>query len=158
MGGEPCTPKSAFHPCFNLASGECLLDFKRQENRAIFIALYRHLQLRRVPSLLQNCSGDLQSSAENLTPVWTQAMVLTLDFALRASVTSGWWTFNTANPTRNLDQLPNMAYFVALATTCSWRQEAARRRRISWPGVTPCRGRSSLLPLSAPESPGPVQH
>lgn len=33
--------ESNFHPCFNLASGECHLDFKRQENRAIFIALFR---------------------------------------------------------------------------------------------------------------------
>ena len=37
--------ESAFHPCFNLASGECHLDYKRQENRAIFIALYRCLSL-----------------------------------------------------------------------------------------------------------------
>ena len=67
--------ESAFHPCFNLASGECHLDFKRQENRAIFIALYRSVPLInitssetsllqaftlcRIPSLLQNCSGDL---------------------------------------------------------------------------------------------------
>ena len=33
--------ESAFHPCFNLASGECHLDYRRQENRAIFIALFR---------------------------------------------------------------------------------------------------------------------
>ena len=45
-------------------------------------------------------------------------MVLTLDFfALRARCNQ-WLVdfFNTANPTRNLDQLPNMAYSVALAT------------------------------------------
>ena len=45
-------------------------------------------------------------------------MVLTLDFfALRARCNQ-WLVdfFNTSNPTRNLDQLPNMAYSVALAT------------------------------------------
>ena len=45
-------------------------------------------------------------------------MVLTIDFfALRARCNQ-WLVdfFNTANPTRNLDQLPNMAYSVALAT------------------------------------------
>ena len=46
------------------------------------------------------------------------AIVLTIDFfALRARCNQ--WLgdfFNTANPTRNLDQLPNMAYSVALAT------------------------------------------
>ena len=34
--------ESGFHPCFNLASGECHLDYKRQENRALFIALFRY--------------------------------------------------------------------------------------------------------------------
>ena len=73
--------ESAFHPCFNLASGECHLDFKRQENRAIFIALYRSVYLinfvsnqisllqaftlRRIPSLLQDSAGDLQSSPKS---------------------------------------------------------------------------------------------
>ena len=33
--------ESSFHPLFNLASGTCHLDYKRQENRAIFIALFR---------------------------------------------------------------------------------------------------------------------
>ena len=33
--------ESAFHPCFSLASGNRHLDYKRQENRALFIALFR---------------------------------------------------------------------------------------------------------------------
>ena len=33
--------ESAFHPCFSLASGNCHLDYRRQENRALFIALFR---------------------------------------------------------------------------------------------------------------------
>lgn len=35
--------EAAFHPCFSFASGSCHLDYRRQENRALFIALYRHL-------------------------------------------------------------------------------------------------------------------
>lgn len=34
----------AFHPLFNLAQGTCRLDYKRQENRALFIALFKHAQ------------------------------------------------------------------------------------------------------------------
>ena len=33
--------ESAFHPCFSLASGTSHMDYKRQENRALFIALFR---------------------------------------------------------------------------------------------------------------------
>jgi hypothetical protein len=34
----------AFHPNFNLVSGNCRLDYNRLENRSFFLALYRHLQ------------------------------------------------------------------------------------------------------------------
>lgn len=33
--------ESSFHPCFSLANGNSHLDYKRQENRALFIALFR---------------------------------------------------------------------------------------------------------------------
>lgn len=36
----------AWHPAFNVASGNCRLDYEVEENRAMFIALFRHLQAR----------------------------------------------------------------------------------------------------------------
>ncbi len=35
--------ESAFHPLFNLAVGTSRLDYRRQENRAFFIAIFKHL-------------------------------------------------------------------------------------------------------------------
>ena len=33
--------KSTFHPCFSLVSGTSHMDYNRQENRALFMALFR---------------------------------------------------------------------------------------------------------------------
>ncbi|KAF5395403.1 Transcription factor 25 [Paragonimus heterotremus] len=37
--------QSAFHPCFNPALGTCRLDYRRQENRGLFVALFRYAVL-----------------------------------------------------------------------------------------------------------------
>jgi hypothetical protein len=70
--------ESAFHPCFSLASGTSHMDYKRQENRALFIALFRwmfgftmwslfiYIQTFAFcwsPCLLPDSSGDLQGAA-----------------------------------------------------------------------------------------------
>jgi len=35
--------ESAFHPHFNLTTAQCRLDYRRQQNRAFFITLFKHL-------------------------------------------------------------------------------------------------------------------
>lgn len=45
-----CPPERAlyciehiFHPLFNVTQANCRLDYRRQENRAFYIALFKHL-------------------------------------------------------------------------------------------------------------------
>lgn len=33
----------AFHPLFNLTTATCRLDYKKQQNRALFITMFKHL-------------------------------------------------------------------------------------------------------------------
>lgn len=33
----------AFHPSFNITTGQCRLDYRKQQNRALFITLFKHL-------------------------------------------------------------------------------------------------------------------
>lgn len=35
----------AFHPLFNMTTATCRFDYKKQQNRALFIALFKHLVL-----------------------------------------------------------------------------------------------------------------
>jgi hypothetical protein len=35
--------ESVFHPSFNVAQGNCRLDYRRPENRSFYIALFKHL-------------------------------------------------------------------------------------------------------------------
>jgi len=109
--------EAAFHPCFSFASGSCHLDYRRQENRALFIALYRHLHFvgsrACYRTALEICKVLL-----NLDPAEDPlAIVLLVDFyALRARQFQWLVDLNTAwDPIRNLSQLPNFAYSVALA-------------------------------------------
>jgi len=110
--------ESSFHPCFNLASGTCHLDYKRQENRAIFIALFRHLHnvgsRACYRTALEICKVlmNLDPSSDPL------AMILLVDFYALRSRSFQWLVdfYNIANPSRNLSQMPNFSYSVALAT------------------------------------------
>ena len=36
--------ESSLHPSFSLTNGNCRLDYKRQENRAMFVVLFKHAQ------------------------------------------------------------------------------------------------------------------
>jgi len=110
--------ESAFHPCFSLASGTSHLDYRRQENRAFFIALYRHLHFVGSRACYRTAL-ELCKVLLVLDPmVDPLAIVLLVDFyALRARQNQ-WLVdlFTAWNPTRNLSQLPNFSYSTALAT------------------------------------------
>ena len=119
--------ESGFHPCFNLAAGNCHLDYKRQENRAIFIALFRHLHYvgsrACYRTALEICKVLL-----NLDPsVDPLAIVLLVDFYAIRSRSYQWLIdfFRASNPTRNLSQLPNFAFSVALATFHRYQETKA---------------------------------
>ena len=119
--------ESGFHPCFNLAAGNCHLDYKRQENRAIYIALFRHLHYvgsrACYRTALEICKVLL-----NLDPsVDPLAIVLLVDFYAIRSRSYQWLIdfYYASNPTRNLSQLPNFAFSVALATFHKYQESKA---------------------------------
>lgn len=107
----------AFHPLFNLAQGNCRLDYRKQENRAFFITLFKHLIFvggrACYRTALEFCKVLLSLDPEG-DPL---AVVLALDFyALRSKEYE--WLVNFAEewePKRNLSQLPNFAYSLAIA-------------------------------------------
>ncbi|NXH57624.1 TCF25 factor, partial [Rhabdornis inornatus] len=107
----------AFHPVFSLTSGTCRLDYRRPENRAFFLALFKHLMFlekRGCPrTALEFCKLILSLDPEN-DPL---CVLLLIDFlSLRARE----YTFLTRlfqewESHRNLSQLPNFAFSVPLA-------------------------------------------
>ncbi|NXD97642.1 TCF25 factor, partial [Chaetorhynchus papuensis] len=107
----------AFHPVFSLTSGACRLDYRRPENRAFFLALFKHLMFlekRGCPrTALEFCKLILSLDPEN-DPL---CVLLLIDFlSLRARE----YTFLTRlfqewESHRNLSQLPNFAFSVPLA-------------------------------------------
>ncbi|KAJ3593664.1 hypothetical protein NHX12_005998 [Muraenolepis orangiensis] len=106
----------SFHPLFSLTSGTCRLDFLRPENRAFYLALYKHmmfLENRGCPrTALEYCKLILSLDPES-DPF---CMLLLIDFlALRSReyhfilrLYLEW------EEHRNLSQLPNFAFSVAL--------------------------------------------
>ncbi|NWI94288.1 TCF25 factor, partial [Pitta sordida] len=115
----------AFHPVFSLTSGTCRLDYRRPENRAFFLALFKHLMFlekRGCPrTALEFCKLILSLDPEN-DPL---CVLLLIDFlALRARE----YTFLTRlfqewESHRNLSQLPNFAFSVPLAYFSLSQQE-----------------------------------
>nr|XP_033797136.1 transcription factor 25 [Geotrypetes seraphini] len=107
----------AFHPVFSLTSGSCRLDYRRPENRAFFLALFKHmifLEKRGCSrTALEFCKLILSLDPED-DPL---CLLLIIDFlSLRAReylfltrVFQEWETH------RNLSQLPNFAFSVPLA-------------------------------------------
>ena len=109
--------ESAFHPLFNLAVGTSRLDYKRQENRAFYLALFRHLNYvgsracYRTALELCKLMLSLDPSGDPL------GVTLMIDFyALRANQHAWLLRFYTEWEAagRNLSQLPNFAYAVAV--------------------------------------------
>nr|CAG4641952.1 EOG090X0BCY [Eurycercus lamellatus] len=109
--------ESAFHPSFNLASGNCRLEYKQQENRALFLAIFKHL-------VYIGLKGCYRTALEFCKLLYTLdldtdplAVILMMDFyAIKANEFS-WFIefFDAFEPKKNLSQLPNMAFAIALA-------------------------------------------
>ncbi|XP_076272258.1 nuclear localized protein 1 [Rhynchophorus ferrugineus] len=107
----------AFHPLFNVAQGNCRLDFRRQENRALYITIFKHLMFLggRACSRtsLEFCKLLLTLDPET-DPV---AIKLAIDFyALRAKEYQWLIDFvSELDSTYNLLQLPNIAFSLPVA-------------------------------------------
>jgi len=131
----------AFHPTFNLASGNCRLDYRKQENRALFVALFKHMCFVGARACyrtaLEFCKLILSLDPEG-DPL---AVVLALDFyALRSQEYE--WLVRISEEwenSRHLLQLPNFAYSVAVALFQMGNVEAAHQQLqsalIMFPGV-----------------------
>lgn len=109
--------ESAFHTLFSLSTGNCRLDYRRQENRALFIVLFKHAQYlegRACSRTALEVAKLIMSFDPDTDPL---AMILTVDYyALRAKQYE-WLVqlYTEWESTNNLSQLPNMAYSFALA-------------------------------------------
>ncbi|KAJ7986192.1 hypothetical protein DPEC_G00348230 [Dallia pectoralis] len=106
----------AFHPVFSLASGTSRLDYRRPENRAFFLALYKHmmfLERRGCPrTALEYCRLILSLDPDR-DPL---CMLLLIDFlSLRSrEYNSLLRLYHDWEVHRNLSQLPNFSFSVAL--------------------------------------------
>ncbi|KMQ98420.1 transcription factor 25 [Lasius niger] len=107
----------AFHPSFNVTTAQCRLDYRKQQNRALFITLFKHLGFvggrACYRTSLEFCKLLLSLDPEG-DPL---AVVLSIDFyALRAKEFEWFVEFcDLWESSRNLTQLPNIAYSLALA-------------------------------------------
>jgi len=110
--------EAAFHPLFNLAVGTSRLDYKRQENRAFFVAIFRHISNVGARAChrtaLEFCKLALSLDPDN-DPL---GILLMLDFYAIRAQQHAWFVEFVKNwdPKKNLPQLPNIAYSLALAT------------------------------------------
>ncbi|PBC26233.1 ribosome quality control complex subunit TCF25 [Apis cerana] len=131
----------AFHPLFNFTTALCRLDYKKQQNRALFITLFKHLNFvggrACYRTSLEFCKLLLSLDPEG-DPL---AVILFLDFyALRAKEYEWFIEFcNLWDNTRNLTQLPNIAFNLALAHfhlgNTSSANEFLQNALIMFPGV-----------------------
>lgn len=107
----------SLHPLFNIAQGNCRLDYRRVENRSFFITLFKHLtyvgQRGCYRTSLEFCKFLLSLDPE-ADPM---GVLLVIDYyALRSNQYEYLIKFyNEWNPARNLYQLPNFAFSVPLA-------------------------------------------
>lgn len=130
-----------FHPLFNLTTGTCRLDYRKQQNRALFITLFKHLNFvggrACYRTSLEFCKLLLSLDPDG-DPL---AVILSLDFyALRAKKYEWFIQFcNFWDNARNLTQLPNIAYSLALAHFYLGNQTVAnellQNALIMFPGV-----------------------
>lgn len=131
----------AFHPLFNVETARCRLDYRKQINRALFITIFKHL-------IFVGGRACYRTSLEfcklllSLDPLQDPlAVVLFIDFyALRAREYKWFVDFcNLWDSTRNLTQLPNIAYSLALSHFCLGNHETAnellQNALIMFPGV-----------------------
>lgn len=106
----------AFHPLFSLTSGTSRLDYLRPENRAFYLALYKHmmfLEKRGCPrTALEYCKLILSLDPDS-DPL---CMLLLVDFLMLRSreYQSLIQLYQDWEEHRNLSQLPNFAFSIAL--------------------------------------------
>ena len=109
--------ESAFHSSFSLTTGNSRLDYRRQENRALFIVLFKHAQYLEGRACARTAL-EVAKLILSFDPVTDPlAMILVIDYyALRAKQYDWLMTlYDEWESTNNLSQLPNMAYSYALA-------------------------------------------
>uniref|UniRef100_H3CV71 Transcription factor 25 (basic helix-loop-helix) n=1 Tax=Tetraodon nigroviridis TaxID=99883 RepID=H3CV71_TETNG len=117
--------ESAFHPLFSLTSGTCRLDYRRPENRAFYLALYKHmlfLEKRGCPrTALEYCKLILSLDPDS-DPL---CMLLLIDFLMLRSreYQSLLQLYQDWEDYRNLSQLPNFSFSAALCHFCLSQQE-----------------------------------
>ncbi|XP_046898197.1 transcription factor 25 [Hypomesus transpacificus] len=117
----------AFHPLFSLTSGTCRLSYQRSENRALYLTLYKHmmfLERRGCPRTALEYCRLLLSLDPDGDPL---CMLLLIDFL---SLRSREYHFllrlyQEWEVHRNLSQLPNFAFSVALCHFQLSQQEGA---------------------------------
>ncbi|XP_036603988.1 transcription factor 25 [Trichosurus vulpecula] len=158
----------AFHPLFSLTSGTCRLDYRRTENRAFYLVLFKHmmfLERRGCPrTALEFCKLILSLDPDN-DPL---CLLLIIDLLALRARDYGFLIrmFQEWESHRNLSQLPNFAFSVPLAyfllsqqddlpevELSSARENASRliqQALIMFPGVLmPLLDRCSVRPDSA---------
>ncbi|XP_061386738.1 ribosome quality control complex subunit TCF25 [Musca vetustissima] len=109
--------ETSLHPSFSLTNGNCRLDYRRQENRALFVVLFKHAQYLEARACCRT-AFEISKLILSLNPeVDPLAMVLIIDYFAIRSKQHAWLVkfYEEYNVVRNLSQLPNMAYSYALA-------------------------------------------
>ncbi|XP_073841683.1 nuclear localized protein 1 [Musca autumnalis] len=109
--------ETSLHPSFSLINGNCRLDYRRQENRAFFVVLFKHAQYLEARACCRT-AFEISKLVLSLNPdVDPLAMVLIIDYYAIRSKQHAWLIkfYEEYNVVRNLSQLPNMAYSYALA-------------------------------------------
>uniref|UniRef100_A0A8C8VK08 Transcription factor 25 n=1 Tax=Pelusios castaneus TaxID=367368 RepID=A0A8C8VK08_9SAUR len=107
----------AFHPVFSLTSGTCRLDYRRPENRAFYLSLFKHmifLEKRGCPRTALEFSKLILSLDPENDPLCVLLLIDLLslrarEYAFLIRIFQEWEAH------RNLSQLPNFAFSVPLA-------------------------------------------
>ena len=121
------TMEAAFHPLFNLAVGTSRLEYRRQENRAFFIALFRHLVFIGSRACYRTAL-EFSKLILNLDPDQDPVGVfLLMDFYAVKARQYQWFLkmYEELEPKKNLSQLPNWAFGAALCSFYSGDPEKA---------------------------------
>lgn len=109
--------ESAFHPSFCLLTGNSRVDYRHQENRSLYVALFKHSQYLEGRACARTAL-EIAKLILTFDPINDPlAMILIVDYyALRAKQYE-WLAqlYIEWEPTNNVSQLPNMAFSNALA-------------------------------------------
>lgn len=109
--------ESAFHPSFSLTNGTSRLDYRRQENRSLYIVLFKHAQYLEGRACARTAL-EISKLILSFDPIHDPlAMILVVDYYALRSKQYDWLAqlYDEWEAKNNLSQLPNMAYSYALA-------------------------------------------